>query len=243
MDGDATLPPTPHVPLSLPNRKKTLYIWSSEPSSWSKVCRTFTTQPFHFLPAFDVCLCPWHSTIQNPIYASDNETNQHPTMTAPKVVVADPAKRQDIRVITAPMPYPVSYPNSIFEGPTPHASTPTSPILRPTQGHLSSSSSSSTLVNLAQLQITKDQDKKEPEIFSREPGSPDSSFGRGDDPEKRGSSPPPPTEPPYHVFSRGRKRQMVYIVSLAALFSPLSSNIYFPALGDVSQVSGSIVSW
>ncbi|KAJ5099359.1 hypothetical protein N7532_006360 [Penicillium argentinense] len=41
--------------------------------------------------------------------------------------------------------------------------------------------------------------------------------------------------PPYHVFSRSRKLQMVCIVSLAAIFSPLSSNIYFPALGEISR--------
>lgn len=45
-----------------------------------------------------------------------------------------------------------------------------------------------------------------------------------------------PSPPPYHVFSRSRKLQMVYIVSLAAIFSPLSSNIYFPALGLISKV-------
>ncbi|KAJ5381201.1 uncharacterized protein N7496_003629 [Penicillium cataractarum] len=44
-----------------------------------------------------------------------------------------------------------------------------------------------------------------------------------------------PSPPPYHVFSRSRKMQMVYIVSLAAIFSPLSSNIYFPALGLISK--------
>lgn len=46
-----------------------------------------------------------------------------------------------------------------------------------------------------------------------------------------------PSPPPYHVFSRSRKMQMVYLVSLAAIFSPLSSNIYFPALGLISKVS------
>jgi len=46
-----------------------------------------------------------------------------------------------------------------------------------------------------------------------------------------------PSPPPYHVFSRSRKLQMVCIVSLAAIFSPLSSNIYFPALGVISRVS------
>jgi len=44
-------------------------------------------------------------------------------------------------------------------------------------------------------------------------------------------------EPPYHVFTLEKKRQMVYVVSLAGLFSPLSSNIYFPALGQISRVS------
>jgi hypothetical protein len=44
-------------------------------------------------------------------------------------------------------------------------------------------------------------------------------------------------EPPYHIFDRKRKKQIVYIVSLAGLFSPLSSNIYFPALGQIANVS------
>lgn len=43
--------------------------------------------------------------------------------------------------------------------------------------------------------------------------------------------------PPYHVFTRSRKLQIVCIVSLAAIFSPLSSSIYFPALGMISKVS------
>lgn len=43
-------------------------------------------------------------------------------------------------------------------------------------------------------------------------------------------------EPPYHVFSLAQKKKLVYIISLAALFSPLSSNIYFPALGEISKV-------
>ncbi|ESZ94697.1 hypothetical protein SBOR_4948 [Sclerotinia borealis F-4128] len=52
-------------------------------------------------------------------------------------------------------------------------------------------------------------------------------------------------EPPYHVFSMTKKRQLVYLVSLAGLFSPLSSNIYFPALKEIStdlNVSLSLVS-
>lgn len=43
-------------------------------------------------------------------------------------------------------------------------------------------------------------------------------------------------DPPYHIFTLAKKKQLVYIVSLAGLFSPLSSNIYFPALGQISRV-------
>ncbi|KAK0624561.1 major facilitator superfamily domain-containing protein [Bombardia bombarda] len=43
-----------------------------------------------------------------------------------------------------------------------------------------------------------------------------------------------PYEAPYHVFTRRQKWQLVYIVSLAGLFSPLSSNIYFPALRAIA---------
>lgn len=44
-------------------------------------------------------------------------------------------------------------------------------------------------------------------------------------------------EPEYHIFERGKKKQLIYIVSAAALFSPLSSNIYFPAMGQISKAS------
>ncbi|KAJ5149143.1 hypothetical protein N7448_000721 [Penicillium atrosanguineum] len=47
-----------------------------------------------------------------------------------------------------------------------------------------------------------------------------------------------PKSTTYHVFTRSRKLQMVCIVSLAAIFSPLSSNIYFPALGIISKDLG-----
>ncbi|KAK3342047.1 major facilitator superfamily domain-containing protein [Lasiosphaeria hispida] len=43
------------------------------------------------------------------------------------------------------------------------------------------------------------------------------------------------SEAPYHVFTRRKKWQLVLIVSLAGLFSPLSSNIYFPALGAIAE--------
>lgn len=43
-------------------------------------------------------------------------------------------------------------------------------------------------------------------------------------------------EPPHHVFSPRKKKCIVLLVSYAAMFSSLSSNIYFPALGQVSKV-------
>ncbi len=41
-------------------------------------------------------------------------------------------------------------------------------------------------------------------------------------------------EPPFTVFSVREKRFIVIIASLAALFSPLSANIYYPALNTLS---------
>jgi hypothetical protein len=47
----------------------------------------------------------------------------------------------------------------------------------------------------------------------------------------------PATEAPYHVFTIRMKWQVVLIVSLAGLFSSLSSNIYFPAIPAIAAVS------
>ncbi|KPM41931.1 hypothetical protein AK830_g4634 [Neonectria ditissima] len=43
---------------------------------------------------------------------------------------------------------------------------------------------------------------------------------------------------PYHVFSKAQKWNIVYLVSLAGSFSPLSSNIYFPAINTISSDLG-----
>ncbi|OCL08714.1 florfenicol exporter [Glonium stellatum] len=53
------------------------------------------------------------------------------------------------------------------------------------------------------------------------------------DPEKTDET--PINEPPYHILTPRQKKQLVYIVSLAGLFSPLSSNIYFPALDTIAR--------
>lgn len=39
---------------------------------------------------------------------------------------------------------------------------------------------------------------------------------------------------PYHIYTKKQKWLLVYVVSLAAMFSPLSSNIYFPAIDSIS---------
>lgn len=45
------------------------------------------------------------------------------------------------------------------------------------------------------------------------------------------------TESPYLVFTISKKWQLVLIVSLAGLFSSLSSNVYFPAIPDIAKVT------
>ena len=51
-------------------------------------------------------------------------------------------------------------------------------------------------------------------------------------------------EPPFSIFSRSEKTFIVVIASLAALFSPLSANIYYPALNVLAKdlnVSNSLI--
>ena len=44
-----------------------------------------------------------------------------------------------------------------------------------------------------------------------------------------------PPEPPFSIFTPSEKRFIIIIASLAALFSPLSANIYYPALNTLSE--------
>jgi len=51
-------------------------------------------------------------------------------------------------------------------------------------------------------------------------------------------------EPPFSIFSRSEKTFIVVVASLAALFSPLSANIYYPALNVLAKdlkVSNSLI--
>ncbi|KAL2840497.1 major facilitator superfamily domain-containing protein [Aspergillus pseudoustus] len=50
--------------------------------------------------------------------------------------------------------------------------------------------------------------------------------------------PPPTNAPPYHILSTSEKWNLVIFVSIAGAFSPLSSNIYFPALDTISTDLG-----
>lgn len=50
--------------------------------------------------------------------------------------------------------------------------------------------------------------------------------------------PLPEVEQPYHVLSTKKKWNLVIFVSLAGAFSPLSSNIYFPAIDTISRDLG-----
>lgn len=47
-----------------------------------------------------------------------------------------------------------------------------------------------------------------------------------------------PKKPPYHVLSKREIWNLVVFVSLAGAFSPLSSNIYFPAMDTISSDLG-----
>ncbi|KAJ5199386.1 Major facilitator superfamily domain general substrate transporter [Penicillium cf. griseofulvum] len=96
---------------------------------------------------------------------------------------------------------------------------------------------------MALSQFSSTETLKDPEVTD-EPVNSSPNLSPQD--EKDFSTPSTPAEPinlesqtlsspPYHVFTRSRKLLMVIIVSLAAIFSPLSSNIYFPALSDVAK--------
>ena len=56
--------------------------------------------------------------------------------------------------------------------------------------------------------------------------------------------PPPQPEPNYSIFTKNEKRFIVFMASMAAFFSPVSSNIFFPALNTLAlnlHVSDSLI--
>jgi len=93
-------------------------------------------------------------------------------------------------------------------------------------------SSFNSTEKLKELQITEHSVASSPYLSPQDDKSP--AMQNLDSVKLESQASPPPH---YHVFTRSRKLEMVCIVSLAAIFSPLSSNIYFPALGTISKVS------
>lgn len=49
------------------------------------------------------------------------------------------------------------------------------------------------------------------------------------------ASPSQADEPPYSVFSKTAKRAVIFMATISAFFSPLSANIYFPALNQLAE--------
>ncbi|KAI9690643.1 MAG: hypothetical protein M1820_009950 [Bogoriella megaspora] len=66
----------------------------------------------------------------------------------------------------------------------------------------------------------------------------DSELGLGSPTSTQAAKP----EPPYHILSKRQKWILVSLVSLAGMFSPLSSNIYFPAIDTISADLGVSIS-
>lgn len=46
---------------------------------------------------------------------------------------------------------------------------------------------------------------------------------------------PAPSTPPYSVFTPTQKRFIILTAALASSFSPLSANIYYPALNSIAK--------
>jgi len=58
------------------------------------------------------------------------------------------------------------------------------------------------------------------------------------------SSQPEATGPPYSIFSHNQKKWLILTASLGAFFSPMSAQIYLPALNSIAKdlnVSNSLV--
>jgi len=53
--------------------------------------------------------------------------------------------------------------------------------------------------------------------------------------EPQEKPPEPEPEPPYSVFSKWQRVTYVYIASLAAFASPVSSSIYYPAMLSLAE--------
>ncbi|KAK3905374.1 major facilitator superfamily transporter [Staphylotrichum tortipilum] len=59
-----------------------------------------------------------------------------------------------------------------------------------------------------------------------------------DDSGPKNAEPPSDSSPAYSVFTRWERRMMVLLVGFAMLFSPLTANIYFPAMSKLEADLG-----
>ena len=86
---------------------------------------------------------------------------------------------------------------------------------------------------IPQLDASKEESAKEVEktlIGDIPDGLPaKKTVSKAEDAAEDGTAEPEP-EPPFSIFSRSEKTFVIIMASLAALFSPLSANIYYPAL-------------
>ncbi|KAK0621721.1 major facilitator superfamily domain-containing protein [Bombardia bombarda] len=60
------------------------------------------------------------------------------------------------------------------------------------------------------------------------------SYNTSSDPESSGSLGRVPSGPPYSVFSKGTKRWIIGMITFAGFVSPMTANIYFPALNSIA---------
>lgn len=44
-----------------------------------------------------------------------------------------------------------------------------------------------------------------------------------------------PTQKPYSIFTKHQKRLIILVAAITSTFSPLSANIYFPALNSIAK--------
>lgn len=81
-----------------------------------------------------------------------------------------------------------------------------------------------------------------PDLINREDELDESSIQKPASDLEKGTHESPPaelskikSEPAWSVFGRWEKKWIVLTASLGAFFSPMTTNIYFPALNDISS--------
>lgn len=73
-------------------------------------------------------------------------------------------------------------------------------------------------------------------LFLIRMGEPSSTVAKVGGVESDGSSSPPVIEP-YCIFTKTKVFTILFIISISGMMSPLSANIYFPALNNIQKVN------